>query len=138
MDSSVRDSSIKHIMPPAYTPNLCHRSASYSGTKSQWIISIPEETDCFYQAYGAAWTSQGSYWGLYLVNGKPAILGATPGSYTAFIAKFVGPAWHGYPVVHWVSPFDRPESIVLDQWQQAGYIRKATKSKIIRGKRCTL
>jgi hypothetical protein len=123
---------------PVYTPHPHHRSAAYSGVKSQWAIPVPEETGCFYRAYQAPWSSKGAYWGLYLVDDRPVVLGSTPISAEAYMAKFVGPHWHGYPVVHWESPFDRPESSVLDQWQRAGYLRKAAKSKIIRGKRCAL
>lgn len=126
------------IPPPAYQPHPHHRDATRSNQKSQWLITIPDEVACFLTAYASNWGDGHNYWGVYTPNGKPAILGSTPVSPVAFVAKFVGPVWHGYPVAHWVAPYDRPAMAVLNNWEESGIITRPTKSKIRRGKKCAL
>lgn len=57
------------------------------------------------------------------------------------IAKFVCDRegnWHGYPVAHWISPFDKPGEVVVMNWYYQGHISRPAMSKILRGKRCAL
>jgi len=71
---------------------------------------------------------------------KPAILGISPCKNDLYIAKFVSDqgSWHGYPVAHWLSPFDKPDLQTLAAWEKQGLITSSKKSKIHRGKRCSL
>ena len=125
-------------LPPAYLPHPHHRDPSRRDDKSQWLIPVPDEVACFHAAYMSNWGDGGKYWGLHAPNGLPQVLGTTPVSPFAYIAKFVGPVWHGYPVAHWIAPYDRPGMAVLNRWEQSGIIGRLTKSKIRRGKKCVL
>ena len=123
-----------------YYPNPQHRNTQFSGTKSQWIILIPEEEASFNHSYYQNWATNAVYWGLHLVNLKPENLGISPCNNLLFIAKFVSDQgnWHGYPVATWLSPFDKPDEQTLTVWQNLGLISAPKKSKIHRGKRCSL
>lgn len=126
-----------------YLPHPHHRSAAFAGQKSQWTIAINEEVNCYQTATVQAWTCGGCYWGLHLAGQAPSVLGIAPlpMQFSLHIAKFVGdPAgnWHGYPVAHWLSPFDKPDVAVLESWFDSGLINRPTMSKIHRGKRCVL
>lgn len=125
-----------------YTPHPHHRDAIYAAQKSQWCISINEEHACYATATAETWTSGGYYWGLHVVGHAPAVLGTAPlpAQYPLKIAKFVGnqDEWHGYPVAHWLSPFDKPGAEVLRQWVISGLINRPAMAKVHRGKKCTL
>jgi len=57
------------------------------------------------------------------------------------IAKFVADEqnnWHGYPVAHWLSPWDKPDISILKEWKDSGIINKAKMAKIHRGYKCSL
>lgn len=125
-------------LPPAYQSHPHHRDPARSGQKSQWSIPIVDEVACFQAAFARGWGGPQKYWGVYTPNGSPQVLGRTPASPVAFVAKFVGPIWHGYPVAHWAAPYDRPEMEVLNRWEASGIINRPTKSKIRRGKKCAL
>ncbi|CAD5373565.1 hypothetical protein RA210_U360005 [Rubrivivax sp. A210] len=126
----------------AYIPHPQHRNAAFASQKSQWSISVLEETQTFTSALAAEWTANDAVWGLYLVQAVPVILGTTalPNQFEVQIAKFVGNQgdWHGYPVAHWLAPYDRPAYAVLEKWRNGGIINKAKFAKIYRGKRCSL
>lgn len=96
----------------------------------------------FQKAVTDGWLCDNSYWGLHLVNQSPAVLGVTPlpGAQDVKVAKFVGADanWHGYPVAHWASPWDKPGMAVLKSWLNAGLINQPTLAKIHRGKACNL
>lgn len=126
----------------AYTPHPQHRNAAFAAHKSQWVISEAEETQSFNVAMAAQWVASGAAWGLHLIAAGPQVLGTTalPNNFSVQIAKFVGDQgnWHGYPVAHWLSPYDRPAYEVLEKWKAGGIINKAKLAKIYRGKRCSL
>ena len=127
----------------AYTPHPQHRSAAFANQKSQWVIAVGDEVQCYQMATVNNWAHAGVYWGLHLQAQSPAPLGHAPHPLASalHIAKFVGDTlgnWHGYPVAHWLSPFDKPQANVLTQWVQSGYISRPAMGKIHRGKRCAL
>ena len=127
----------------AYVPHPQHRSAAFANQKSQWSIAITEEVTCYQTATLQSWACGGCYWGLHLAGPSPAVLGIAPQPVQAplHIAKFVGDPtgdWHGYPVAHWLSPFDKPDVPVLTAWLNSGLISRPTMAKIHRGKRCAL
>lgn len=129
----------------AYTPNPQHRNRGFSNVKSQWSITIAEENNCYTTASNHNWHFNNCLWGVHLLpqSQVPQVLGSspTPGSCDLQMAKFVGDAsgnWHGYPVAHWMSPYDKPGEDVLKDWCDKGIIRKAIFSRIRRGKRCVL
>jgi hypothetical protein len=133
--------SVAGCMPYAQHPH--HRNPAFAGQKSQWTITPGEELQSYTGAVNAGWSCDGSFWGLHLVAAQPDTLGTyrLPAAYPLKIAKFVGDEaenWHGYPVAHWLSPWDKPGESVLFAWKNAGLISKATMSKIHRGKRCDL
>ena len=125
-----------------YTAHPHHRNAAFAHQKSQWAISVNEEEVCYATANAHSWTSGGCFWGLHLVGPAPAVLGVAPAPAFSplMIAKFVDDQdnWHGYPVAHWLSPFDKPDVKVLEDWLTSGLIRRPTMAKIHRGKKCTL
>lgn len=129
-----------------YTPNPQHRNKAFSYQKSQWSISLPEEIQCYTTAQINSWLHKDAYWGLHLIKNNPPLiapLGAPPlpNNDRLHIAKFVCDAignWHGYPVAHWISPFDKPGEAVVTDWCNMGHISRQAKSKIIRGKKCAL
>lgn len=140
------------LMPPPlqlkeravpYTPNPQHRNGGYAAVKSQWSISQPEEVACFDLAVQAEWAFRNSFWGLHIGAAGLGPLGVAPppSSCQLHIAKFVGDAignWHGYPVAHWLSPYDKPSETILSSWFELGLISKPKMAKIHRGKQCAL
>ena len=123
-----------------YTPHPQHRNAAYANQKSQWTITIPDEHACYGTAATSGWCGPDYGWGLYLPAGAPAPLGLSPQASQLYIAKFVQDqsVWHGYPVAHWLSPFDKPSLGTLQLWEASGYINRAKRAKISRGKKCSL
>lgn len=128
-----------------YTPNPQHRQAGFAQRKSQWLITVAEEGACYSLACQQNWMFNNSYWGLHISNPiqNPQILGVSPppSSCNVQMAKFVGDHqgnWHGYPVAHWLSPFDKPGESVLRDWFNQGYISRSVFSKIHRGRKCAL
>jgi hypothetical protein len=127
--------------PPSYQANSQHRNTAFSTQKSQWTILTNEEIAAFNLAHQNVWQCpKRHYWGLHLAAKQPLVLGVSPERHDCHVAKFVSHQniWHGYPVAHWLSPFDRPTVNVLSAWYESGYIDKATRRKITQGKRCTL
>lgn len=125
-------------MPYIHNPH--HRSQGYAHLKSQWRISTQEESDCYENAVARNWIEADSYWGLHVRGVAPSILGVAPSNDSLYIAKFVCDQdnWHGYPVAHWLSPYDKPQIGVLTSWEQSGLINRAKKARIHRGKKCAL
>ena len=125
-----------------YVPHAHHRSAAFANQKSQWCISIAEEQGAYAYAVQQSWALNNIVWGLHLVQAIPEVLGTSPPDhYNVKIAKFVGDAgdnWHGYPVAHWLSPFDKPGLQILERWRETGLINQSTLARIYRGKRCNL
>jgi hypothetical protein len=123
-----------------YIANPQHRDANFAGKKSQWIIPVSAEISCYNNSVLSGWLSNSSYWSVYAPTNCPTKLGISPCQQDLYIAKFVEDQakWHGYPVAHWLSPYDKPAENVLNQWVAAGYINSAKKSKIHRGKKCAL
>lgn len=126
-----------------YTPNPQHRNSSFSAQKSQWTITIHEEIECFTMATGAPWFGKDCYWGLCPGQSslRPVGMAPPPHSCPVHFAKFVGDTlhnWHGYPIAHWVAPYDKPPEVVLKGWQTNGIISKPQFSRILRGKKCAL
>lgn len=128
-----------------YTPNPQHRSAAYASRKTQWIVSLDVEQECYAQAVNEEWLYKDSYWGIRWnqAEEKAEELGTAPDPIgeNVQIAKYVSDShdnWHGYPVAHWGAPWDRPDTNVLRKWFENGYISAPKMSKIIRGKKCTL
>lgn len=126
-----------------YTPNPQHRNSSFSAQKSQWTITVPEEIDCFRTAIGASWFGNDCYWGFCLDQSSLRPVGIAPPPYSCPVhfAKFVGDTlqnWHGYPVAHWVAPWDKPPQGILKGWASNGFITKPQFARILRGKKCAL
>ena len=130
-----------------YSAHPHHRNAQFATKKSQWTISVAEETSCYARSVANDWKCRKSYlWGICFVEGPPmsiSKLGISPlpSSSSLYIAKFVSDdqlQWHGYPVAHWLSPYDKPPETVLAKWRDAGYINTPKMSRILRGKPCTL
>ena len=123
-----------------YISNPHHRSAGHNAVKSQWNISIADEMQCYLGAVENHWMANNSYWGLHLIEVRPVVLGSAPSNDALYIAKFVSNQgiWHGYPVAHWLSPYDKPQMPVLESWVAGGFINRAKKARIHRGKKCAL
>jgi hypothetical protein len=130
----------QHSKPMNYLPKADHRRPA-ARQKSQWTISDSEERDCFELAATSDWTWRNSYWGLHVSAGTAQFLGSSqaPEREPVFIAKFIEDQanWHGYPVAHWRSPYDKPSSGILKDWHAKGYIRKKTVKRVVGGRRCT-
>jgi hypothetical protein len=122
-----------------YTPHDKHRNQTPNA--SQWTITHVEEHSSFVLASSQQWGTHAVLWGLHLVANAPAVLGydvlADSGRVDVMIAKFVENQgdWHGYPVAHWLQPYDKPTAKVLSEWRVQGHINKATHRKISCGKR---
>jgi hypothetical protein len=129
-------------MKMTYIPNQQHRDTSFSNQKSQWTINILEEKGAYSLSSQAGWITNSSYYGLHLIDNRPQKLGIspTPSTDDLYMCKFVEnqSIWHGYPVAHWASPWDKPSPQVLNDWMNLGYINKAKLSKIHRGRKCAL
>ncbi|WP_438282618.1 hypothetical protein [Pseudomonas alabamensis] len=126
-----------------YTPNPQHRNSSFSAQKSQWTITVHEEIECFTMAADASWFAKDCYWGLCPGQSslRPVGMAPPPHSCPVHFAKFVGDTlqnWHGYPIAHWVAPYDKPPEVVLKGWQTNGIISKPQFARILRGKKCAL
>lgn len=130
----------------AYIHKMDHRDQS--DKKSQWIISIDAERECFVDAMSAKWDlPQHNCWGLYFKDGKVSYLGTTaksdPELRQLFIAKFVDSdknnKWHGYPANPCNSKQqDIPPDSIRNDWLQKKYLRPAVVVKLTRGKKCEL
>jgi len=128
-----------------YQAHPHHRSQQFASQKSQWIISIPEEMNCYASSVNNNWHcfGAGTYYGLHLQGVIPVPLGTTklPEAHQVHIAKFVsnnGTDWHGYPAAHWLSPYDKPDDVVLRRWFDMGFISMPKFRKIHGGKKCAL
>ena len=124
-------------MPYIHHPH--RRQSKYAHQKSQWTISQQEELAVYQNSINNNWLAGVFYWGLHLQGNAPQQLGVykQPSSFGLKIAKFVGDQqnnWHGYPVAHWLSPWDKPTDEVLMKWKDAGIINKAKMAKIHKGK----
>lgn len=130
---------------PKYIVNMQHRNAAMSSKKSQWLISTYQEGYIFSETFNKGWADKVALkgWGLHLVENVPSVLGKShaPSFADVKIAKFVANSqgeWHGYPVAHWISPFDKPSEAIARVWLDLLYINKPTFAKLLRGKRCSL
>jgi len=126
-----------------YVLNMQHRNVAFAFQKSQWSIPEADERACYDQAAANGWGDASSLWGIHLVQLQLEFLGHStfPEPVALKIAKFVtdaGGIWHGYPVAHWQSPFDKPSETVLRAWMAAGYINRPKLARIHRGKPCKL
>jgi hypothetical protein len=127
-----------------YIPHPHHRDAGYAAHKSQWSVSLESEISCFNKAVASEWLcNKDFHWGLCIHETSPSYLGVSqlPEKLPLFVAKFVSDAqnnWHGYPVAHWLAPFDKPSKTVVDKWKNAGLINGAQRARIVRGKLCSL
>lgn len=124
-----------------YIPNPQHRNSQYAQTKSQWTITPVDELVCFNVANSNGWSNTAGCWGIFVLAGIPTQLGVSPrAEHELYLAKFVVDQglWHGYPVAHWLSPFDKPPTDILKSWVDSGYINRAKFSKIHKGKKCSL
>lgn len=117
--------------------------------KSQWVITIDQETDCFissHQIKDKFTVHSGICWGLYLEEDECQYLGkaarhSTEPNSQLFIAKFIDNSneWHGYPADHVDKfPEDVPHEVWLNYWLQKGLLSKSKVSKILRGRKCKL
>ena len=127
----------------AYQPHIHHRSQQYAGQKSQWTIPVGDEHACYALSLQQNWAAQNDYYGLYMQGNIPLPLGVTrlPDAIKVCIAKFVsanGTDWHGYPVAHWLNPYDKPDENILQAWLARGLISMPKFRKIHGGKRCSL
>ena len=125
-----------------YTHHPHHRQSTWAHLKSQWTISKAKELAIYTNSVSSGWIADRFYWGLHLQDDALHQLGVSqrPRCFTLKIAKFVGDCqdnWHGYPVAHWLSPWDKPADYVLRQWKDAGFINKAKMSRIHRGRNTT-
>lgn len=130
-------------LPPAYLPHNKHRNSTPDA--SQWSISQLEEQTCFSFSFTKGWGSSQTLWGLHfqLLSKTPCALGFdfVQGSrIDVKIAKFTQDqgVWHGYPVAHWRGQSDKPPFNVLNEWCIDGHINESARSRIYRGKKCSL
>jgi hypothetical protein len=128
-----------------YASHPDHRTAGLFH-KSQWTISVPDETSCFDRTFKSKWINPPQWgWGLYMCGASVAYLGvsakAAGSEQKLFIAKFVdGNAdmhWHGYPADPRRGPQDVPPPPILSLWT-GQYLRKPLIRKISRGQQCSL
>lgn len=134
---------LEMVKAMAYINHPHHRDLGYAFLKSQWTISTADEVNVFNNAFASNWRANNDFWGLNLSSSIPMPLGVSqmPAAEELKIAKFVSDNsvdWHGYPVAHWINPWDKPGMSVLKAWCALGYITAASKSRIHRGKKCTL
>jgi hypothetical protein len=121
-----------------YQSNPTHRNNA--NNKSQWVITLPEEHDCFSNAITSGWMVPERAWGLHFNGGAIAVLGVDRDHTTELkIARFETSGnpqvWHGYPIGRSQPP---PASNVLNAWLQAGIISPAKLRKLIQRKPCDL
>ncbi len=124
----------------------CYTSVSYhrdgSSGKSQWIITIEEECNCFINAVTHHWIIKNSIgWGVKMDSTITLeIVGRNINGESLKFAKFIGDRnnWHGYPADYRRKTEDIPLISILLKWQKLGFIKKHHISKIRSGKICSL
>jgi len=128
-----------------YIHKMDHRDGTHD--KSQWIIDLESERNCFRLTYDSHWCIPPHLgWGLHFDKGQVAYLGRTNARVQErrdiFIAKFVdgdrNSKWHGYPADHVKNRQDIPPESVLRNWADSQFIRRALVRKIASGQRCKL
>jgi hypothetical protein len=107
--------------------------------KSQWTIDEDKEFNIFIYSLDDNYLDTNLLvgWGLYIVNGKPEVIGkdcSNDDVSCAWIAKFTGSVnyWHGYPTMARHAN-DIPPRSTLYRWRSSGFITKAVCSKIMKG-----
>ncbi len=103
--------------------------------KSQWLISVDEEINCFVVTIENRWISDDHRgWG---ISADCKVLGKTTSKNDTYIARFEEDRyalnhWHGYPA-DLSRNQDIPLGFILIDWKQQNYITKSQYSKIRRG-----
>lgn len=121
-----------------------HRKASYIANKSQWLVTIDEEMDCFRNTINNNWKENENGWGIRWDAGHRVlvVLGKSVSQYDLKIAKFTKDVnlnhWHGYPADWQQRTQDRPPIKILNDWRTTGFISKHKMAKIRNGKKCDL
>ncbi len=118
-----------------------HRNNTYG--KSQWIISLDEEVNCFRKCYDEEWIVDQKGWGLHIVDHRVLYLGVDqPHENKVFLAKFIdgnkNQKWHGYPVDHQRSSADIPDTNILNKWLETSVLTPPKIRKILKGQPCNL
>jgi len=108
--------------------------------KSQWLVGMPEERECFGTAHDKNWIEAHEAWGFLLQDGEPIPLGiSADGHFRCKVAKFVDGSrnahWHGYPADHRKTQDSPPVSISRD-WLQQHTIGRHIVRKLMRAEPC--
>lgn len=110
--------------------------------KSNWIITINQEVDCFIYSQTKTWIENMVSWGLIPLGNNLLVLGLNSHKEELKIAKFVAKnkegVWHGYPADFCRNIQDRPGMPILQNWRTDGHIQKHHITKIRQGKECNL
>lgn len=122
-----------------------HHRCRKSSKKSQWIISMPMELECFDHSLAMGWKNGAFAWGILRSKDSSCrliILGHNRYQERLSMAKFRDDSkcgvWHGYPADYVRNLGDRPATPILESWRTLGYVEKHHISKIRTGKPCTL
>lgn len=124
------------VPPQQYAVHPHHRNQSPE--KSQWTIGIQEEFGAFQMGVqSCGGYEQHAVFGLHLVDNQWTYLGMSPWGEQVMIAKFTRDAtqWHGYPYLH-TEPSRSVPREVIDGWWNAGLLRKAQYSRILKKQPC--
>lgn len=119
-----------------YLCHAHHRSSSFLNSKSQWVLTRPEECHLFCQACLLK-SEEGAlgYW--FISRGGKRIFGTRQER----VAFFEAPQnqtdpWHGYPVSGARrGAGHRPPPEVVTSWQESGWVPKHVADKI---RRCVI
>lgn len=118
-----------------YTSLKYHRDKNPK--KSQWIVSVDQEVDCFAQTKSENWISKDRGWGIIIQNKRLGKIGISVLGEDLSIARFEcknnNDEWHGYPADLKNKTDDIPIDDVLIVWRNSGYINKSEFIKIRRG-----
>ena len=124
-----------------YSHHPDHRNRTKN--KSQWLITLDEETTCFRSSLNQGWLFNNIGWGLHFQDGNLTYLGFAQDHGTrVFVAKFVDSnnqqSWHGYPADHRRNLADIPTQEVLSIWLNGNIIGAAKIRKLCKGQPCSL
>ncbi|MDR0307029.1 MAG: hypothetical protein LBI42_09370 [Chitinispirillales bacterium] len=123
-----------------YFASSVHRNRQPN--KSQWVISVVQEVECFIESQINNWIEGIFSWGMISDGNNLIVLGKSVYNEELKLAKFVTKnddgVWHGYPADFCKNFQDRPGIKILQKWRNCGHIEKHHITKIRQGKTCSL